>query len=382
MEAPILFEAAVERLRSNTSKYAIIPNYIKLEDYHFNVPEFLYETERMKPSLETVFQSFDKHRPSDRKRKQITGDTRKCIRGIQESVTTLITAAFPDVQLSYPMATTLISLPGCGRQAYHYDFNYDHPNAKRSYACLVALMDQTQFYALVEQDNDKYNLQEVVLKLRAGDVLIFRGDFIHAGSEYADRNVRLHFYFETTNRLPELGELRATNTTYKLAAKTDTYNPLDWIRSQASSVLIRVHEINQLEAIRQQMGLAHIQKTRWPSPCTQKNLGSRVDKKCSGKKSHVDSKKRVLELNTALNADVVDDEAIMENGTENWTTSNPDDQTDNAFRKLGKVLGMIDTNAIDDQRNRDGTTSHFQLDGRVKFTSKGVGGSDGEMRLA
>jgi hypothetical protein len=251
----LAFDAAVVRLQTNQNKYAIIPKYIDLSN--FDVLKFMNDTEKMKPSLETVFQSFDKNHISDRKRKQISGDTRKCLIPIQQSIANLMITAFPDVELTYPKATTLISFAGCEKQAYHYDFNTDHPNCVHSYACLVALMDHTQIYGLIECNDDPHNVtfKEATLKLHAGDVLVFRGDFIHAGSDYADRNVRVHFYFENKNRLPELGDLRATNTTYKVAAETDEFDPLQHISGSVNAALTRCNELFIFEQILSQRKL-------------------------------------------------------------------------------------------------------------------------------
>lgn len=195
-----------------------------------------------------MFQSFDKQIPSDKKRKQIIGDTRKCILPIQQSVEKLITSAFANVQLSYPNATTLLSLRGCGRQAYHYDFNSEHPHSSRSYACLVALMDQTQVYGL-QRIHDSEDFEEVAIKLSAGDVLVFRGDFIHAGSDYTDTNIRLHFYFDQTARRPDWGELRAINTTYNAATMSQELNPLQRIKVILNPTLIRLYQITMFKEI-------------------------------------------------------------------------------------------------------------------------------------
>ena len=35
---------------------------------------------------------------------------------------------------------------------------------------------------------------KVLLELEQGDVLVFRGDMVHAGAAYESRNVRMHVY--------------------------------------------------------------------------------------------------------------------------------------------------------------------------------------------
>ena len=36
-----------------------------------------------------------------------------------------------------------------------------------------------------------------ILRLNPGDIIVFRGDLIHAGGAYAKRNVRVHFFIES-----------------------------------------------------------------------------------------------------------------------------------------------------------------------------------------
>lgn len=237
----LYFETAVERLRSNTTKYTIIPRFIDLAD--FSVEKFMTETENKKQYLENVFQTFDKQIPSDRKRKQIVGDTRKCLLPIQRDVTSLLKAAFPDVELSYPQASTLLSLQGCEKQAYHCDFNIEHPDSTKSYACLVALMNGTQLYGLDRVEKSDY-FNAVTIQLNAGDLLVFRGDFIHAGSDYAEKNCRIHYYFDYAVRRPEFGQLRSINTTYNATTTTDQSSFLQCIVGEVSPALTRLNQIS------------------------------------------------------------------------------------------------------------------------------------------
>jgi len=67
------------------------------------------------------------------------------------------------------------------------------------------------------QDNTKLHIypfgrggEEIIIALNAGDVLIFRGDLIHAGAEYTGRNVRIHMYLDSS----AAPELRDPNRTY------------------------------------------------------------------------------------------------------------------------------------------------------------------------
>ena len=54
----------------------------------------------------------------------------------------------------------------------------------------------------------------VVISMNAGDMLIFRGDLLHAGAGYAVRNRRLHLYLDHHDDLVA-PRCRQPNTTYR-----------------------------------------------------------------------------------------------------------------------------------------------------------------------
>ena len=87
-------------------------------------------------------------------------------------------------------AVVLHSYAGCAEQPLHCDYNPDALTTTRRLplAVLVALQDGTQ---LVTGAKDS-------LHLEAGDVLIFTGNFVHAGAAYPmTENTRVHFYIES-----------------------------------------------------------------------------------------------------------------------------------------------------------------------------------------
>ena len=38
--------------------------------------------------------------------------------------------------------------------------------------------------------------EEEIISMKAGDVLLFRGDLVHAGAAYEDTNIRVHAYVD------------------------------------------------------------------------------------------------------------------------------------------------------------------------------------------
>jgi len=77
---------------------------------------------------------------------------------------------------------------GCKRQQWHTDYK---PQAisnlrKKPLGVLVALTDNTLFDTPAQQ-----------FTLKCGDMLVFDGDEVHAGSSYNTENTRFHMYIDT-----------------------------------------------------------------------------------------------------------------------------------------------------------------------------------------
>lgn len=80
------------------------------------------------------------------------------------------------------------SKPGCKRQQWHTDYK---PQAikklrKKPLGVLLALTDNTLF-----------DTPEKQYTMKCGDMLIFDGDEVHAGSSYENENTRFHMYVDT-----------------------------------------------------------------------------------------------------------------------------------------------------------------------------------------
>ena len=102
------------------------------------------------------------------------------------------------------VGTTAIlhSKSGCKRQQWHTD--YDPELCK-----LTSLKPMGAIFAL--EDNTYFNIhkkRKIVLK--KGQILIFDGDLVHAGSAYDKENTRIHFYLDS----PDVR--RKKNKTYLL----------------------------------------------------------------------------------------------------------------------------------------------------------------------
>lgn len=148
----------------------------------------------------------------DGKRLQVVGEAVPAIhRKSYDHVTTyihdLIHAVDPSLNVS--PASVILSKPGCMAQSYHADYDFDIPESKQSLFILVGLMPSRLHFIEIIDDKSVQKL----LNYSAGDIVVCRGDFIHAGAGYDDNNIRLHFYVDPP-RSPHTAPARTVNKTY------------------------------------------------------------------------------------------------------------------------------------------------------------------------
>jgi len=95
---------------------------------------------------------------------------------------------------------------GCQKQMVHLDYLptpefmsavSGDDKSKIPLLCLVGLMDETYIYIWKNGFYTKEAIKSTKLTLNSGDVLVFRADVIHAGSEYDKRNIGLHCYLDS-----------------------------------------------------------------------------------------------------------------------------------------------------------------------------------------
>ena len=86
------------------------------------------------------------------------------------------------------------SEPYCKRQKLHIDYDKDKLRSMKKtdypYGIIVGVSDNSRFIVSI---NNKIQ----TIHINKGDVIIFRGDLVHAGAEYYSENVRLHAYIDS-----------------------------------------------------------------------------------------------------------------------------------------------------------------------------------------
>jgi hypothetical protein len=114
--------------------------------------------------------------------------------------------------LSISKWVILHSKPRCQDQASHCDYIEPEKMSEIAdhfipLAVLVSLMAETQIHVwpkshLITEEMEPIERQIIIMN--EGDIFVFRGDVVHAGSSYEENNYRLHAYMdsELVPRLP------------------------------------------------------------------------------------------------------------------------------------------------------------------------------------
>lgn len=134
--------------------------------------------------------------------KRIQCGTKGRLRGLVGRMRRLASEEAPTLIMRSPVI--LKSMRGCRPQMVHCDYD---PESLKGLPCdmvphgmLVALEDGTRLavYPGSHQAEEVDDLGvAVVVDLSPGDVLLFRGDLLHAGSSYTNENVRMHVYLDS-----------------------------------------------------------------------------------------------------------------------------------------------------------------------------------------
>jgi hypothetical protein len=131
----------------------------------------------------------------DNKRLQVVGtDVPSALRQAYSPINTFVNDLIRrvDSTLRVSPESIIVSLPDCIPQSFHGDYDFDNPASKKSLFILAGLMTSRlhylEFHAAISISK--------VLTYNAGDLVVCRGDLIHAGAGYADANVRLHYYVD------------------------------------------------------------------------------------------------------------------------------------------------------------------------------------------
>lgn len=197
----------------HTLGYKIYPNF-------FNVSNDLV-VQVKKQSQKSARPIFNGSR-NDNRRKQCTLNTRRnVVNLLSEKANEFFHKEFPFL---FPSDFVVLhSLKDCEEQLAHTDYVpskelLNCPNEKMPLLALIALEAGTSL--TIWSGAIKYNPSSPVfsqkVSLNPGDLLIFRGDLVHAGSAYEEENVRLHCYLDS----PDVPRVKNRTWVVRKDAKT------------------------------------------------------------------------------------------------------------------------------------------------------------------
>ena len=133
----------------------------------------------------------------------------------------------------------LHSKKGCQQQGAHCDYMVGGPNwsknsSRVSHGCLVSIEDDTKFdvwpgaHHLLDgsgftNDTFHFPISRQTELLKKGDIVFFRADCFHAGSEYLDKtNTRLHCYLDVRSMPHPINRVVRYHTFFNEGVLSDT----------------------------------------------------------------------------------------------------------------------------------------------------------------
>jgi ectoine hydroxylase-related dioxygenase (phytanoyl-CoA dioxygenase family) len=174
----------------------------------------LQEAVNRSQKAEAIFNHNEGSARNDHKRRQCTLSAKKSSKMMKEFLRPINQFLSDNVSTHLKISPWVVlhSKPGCQNQAAHCDYVPDNALKEASdeqmpLAALVALMDGTKLNVWPKSIHlaclNAKNVKKIspiscqVVDLKAGDILVFRGDFIHAGSCYQEDNYRLHTFLDS-----------------------------------------------------------------------------------------------------------------------------------------------------------------------------------------
>ena len=199
-----LSQANITKDPLHSNGYMHLKNVIDIPDNVIN--EIIAQSNKRA----TIIFNHHQNRPkNDHKRKQVTISMKKSfmndfIKNVNNYLTKNVNS-----NLTISKWVGIYSLPGCGEQAAHCDYTPSDITANINdelipLGVLVAIMPDTKINVWPQSNEiHKYKkagarkIGKVTINMEPGDIFIFRGDTVHAGSNYTHSNYRLHAYMDS-----------------------------------------------------------------------------------------------------------------------------------------------------------------------------------------
>jgi len=232
-----IFQESVDSM-TDISPFAIAKGVVKVDKDLFNSKKIKDMIDFVTDAGNVVFQ----RTTEDNKRFVHVGidgwgQFKESVDAIENQVKDLIShyGYFSKKNLLLFTPSLIVSKAGCVQQKFHFDYSQKDNDqislkVKNSFFMVVAIMNGTSFQGC------NYTTHQYLprIKLNIGDILIGRGDFLHAGDSYNFDNIRMHFFVDFSNFVDPTLVQSTPKKKYKLKKSSDeirsgdeVYDPID-----------------------------------------------------------------------------------------------------------------------------------------------------------
>lgn len=202
----------------NSQGYVVISKVFKFTERQLTQLNCKFETPEIKDSI--FNETEDKMSDGKRLQKNVSSSN-----SVYPMLSEFFKEMFPELTMCN--LTALCSLSGCQRQVAHCDYIptielLDTEDENIPLLSLIAIQDNTHIdiweksHKVIRGFHSK-PINRKTLTINQGDVVIFRADCVHAGSEYDTKNIRLHCFLDSKHIV------RKPNITWKIYKHAPEY---------------------------------------------------------------------------------------------------------------------------------------------------------------
>ena len=164
--------------------------------YNKNTTKLTKDTEMVFQFIEADNKKNDKLRRQIKLEKVVGED--KAVQ-LMETVQHALNELYPTHEIRRP-PRLLISLPGCGMQSPHMDFDETEVEEEVQLPIFVGLMNS---HIDIQTNKEIFNKTSTRINYDKGDMVIMHGNLFHRGCSYKDMNMRVYFYAQSVNMLKD-----------------------------------------------------------------------------------------------------------------------------------------------------------------------------------
>lgn len=157
--------------------------------------------------MRTIFNDNEMSKRNDHKRKQIPIKKNVKTKRLLSKLDNILQKRYSKLKMNE--VVILHSKIGCKEQGSHQDYEpndiFVNGNTNEIPLSAVLALEETNTGLVVwrksirissdDTDISNMKIEKEIVKINRGDILVFRGDLVHAGSGYEEENTRIHCFF-------------------------------------------------------------------------------------------------------------------------------------------------------------------------------------------